>query len=215
MNSEKMSANDIRGDTMSICNQPLSECNDCGLSEVLMCKYEVKDTIIFLIPFLIAFIPAIIGIILSGYGLWLIAYFGFLIFFFIVWENRILCSHCPYYAEEGKTLRCHANYGLPKTWNYHPEPLSRSEQIQFLIGVLIIVGFPMPFLIIGEQYLMLTISVVGVILWLCVLQLRACKKCINFSCPLNRIPKKIVDEYLKHNKVMRNAWEKTGYRIAD
>ena len=93
--------------------------------------------------------------------------------------------------------------------------MSRSEQIQFLIGVLIIVGFPITFLIIGEQYLMLIISVVGVILWFCVLQLRACKKCINFSCPLNHISKKIVDEYLKHNKVMRNAWEKTGYKIAD
>ena len=213
MVSESNLEKDLQNNLTNICNGPLTECNECGLDEKLMCRYELKDTIIFVIPFLIAFIPGIIGIILSGYGLWLIPFVGYLLFFFLIWENRMLCSHCPYYAEVGKTLKCHANYGLPKNWSYHPEPMSHSEQIQFLIGVLIIVGFPVVFLILGGQYLILVITLIGIFLWLGVLLFRACKKCLNFSCPLNRVPKKTVYEYLKHNDVMRKAWEEKGYKI--
>ena len=60
-----------------------------------------------------------------------------MLFFFFVWEARILCSHCPYWAEEGRILHCHANYGVIKIWRYHPEPMSKFEQVQFIVGVLI------------------------------------------------------------------------------
>lgn len=198
---------------INLCGKPHTDCKKCGLDEKLMCKYDLKDTIIFVTPFLIAFVPIIIGVLASGLWLWLIAYFGYLVFFFIAWENRILCSHCPYYAEEGKTLQCHANYGLPKMYKYHPEPMSRSEQVQFILGVIIFIAFPITLLLIGGQYLMLFIALIGVGLWLTALLIHACKICINFSCPLNRVPKEIVNEYLKHNDVMREAWERKGYKI--
>jgi hypothetical protein len=38
-------------------------------------------------------------------------------------------------------------------------------------------------------------------------------RCINFSCPINAVPKPLVDSYLKNNPVMRLAWEKSGYRL--
>lgn len=34
---------------------------------------------------------------------------------------------------------------------------------------------------------------------------------INFSCPLNTVEKRIVDEYLRRNPATREAWEKSGY----
>ena len=34
-----------------------------------------------------------------------------------------------------------------------------------------------------------------------------CSKCINFSCAFNKVPKELVDEYLKRNPVIKNAWE--------
>ena len=45
------------------------------------------------------------------------------------------------------------------------------------------------------------------------LNVYVCRKCVNFSCPWNRVEKTIVDEYLRQNPVMREAWEKTGYKI--
>ena len=40
-----------------------------------------------------------------------------------------------------------------------------------------------------------------------------CSTCVNFSCPLNTVPKTVVDEYLKKNDVMRKAWEESGWVI--
>jgi hypothetical protein len=41
----------------------------------------------------------------------------------------------------------------------------------------------------------------------------SCSKCPNFSCPLNVVPKSVVDDYLRHNTVMRKAWEEQGHII--
>ena len=38
-------------------------------------------------------------------------------------------------------------------------------------------------------------------------------KCVNFSCPLNTVPKPVVDAYLKKNDVMREAWERSGWQV--
>jgi len=40
-----------------------------------------------------------------------------------------------------------------------------------------------------------------------------CPRCVNFSCPFNRVGKKQVDAYLRRNPVMREAWENKGYKL--
>jgi hypothetical protein len=40
-----------------------------------------------------------------------------------------------------------------------------------------------------------------------------CSQCVNFSCPLNSVPKEIVDAYLGRNPVMWQAWEESGYQV--
>jgi hypothetical protein len=42
-----------------------------------------------------------------------------------------------------------------------------------------------------------------------------CSKCVNFSCLLNRVPKEVVHEYLKHNPVIRKAWGESGWEMED
>jgi len=41
-----------------------------------------------------------------------------------------------------------------------------------------------------------------------------CPRCVNFSCPFNRIKKDKVDAYLRRNPVMRDAWENKGYKLS-
>jgi hypothetical protein len=41
---------------------------------------------------------------------------------------------------------------------------------------------------------------------------RICISCVNFSCPLNRVPKRLVGMYLKRNPIMKEAWENKGYK---
>jgi hypothetical protein len=36
---------------------------------------------------------------------------------------------------------------------------------------------------------------------------------VNFSCPLNTVPKHSVDEFLQRSPRMREAWEESGYQL--
>jgi hypothetical protein len=144
---------------------------------------------------------------LSGYGWYLLGWIGLAVFFFGFWEIRILCSHCPFYAEKGTTLHCIANYGCPKFWKYHPEPISKSEKIQLALGFAIMGGYPFPFLILGKQVILFLLAAWGLIMFFWTLKKYTCSKCVNLSCLLNGVPKEIADEYLKRNPSMKKALE--------
>jgi len=75
-------------------------------------------------------------------------------------------------------------------------------------GFIIMCGYPFPFLILGRQFVLLILTVGGLtIFWVTLLKF-TCSRCINFSCLLNRVRKETVDEYLKRNPTIREAWER-------
>ncbi len=189
------------------------ECHYCSIKGKLICHFQSKYLLSFVGLFFIFVITIFIGVIMSGYGWYLLGWVGFWLIFFEFWEIRILCSHCPYYAEEGRTLHCIANYSSLKIWNYHPEPMNKFEKIQLIIGFIILVGYPLIFLILGNQIILLIISIIEILGFFSFLILRRCNKCVNFSCPLNRVKKECIDAFLKKNPVMRKAWEDSGYKI--
>ncbi|HEC23748.1 MAG TPA: hypothetical protein ENI95_12620 [Chloroflexi bacterium] len=191
--------------------QPASACNGCSLSDDLDCRFKWGDLGYFMATFMPVGIPGVIGMIRAGFGWYLLGWLGYALFFFTVWEARVLCSHCPYYAEAGAILHCHANHGTPKIWRYRPEPMSTAEKVQFLVGTAILLGFPFPFLILGGAFGMALIVAAGVVSFIWSLKRQLCSRCVNFSCPLNSVPEEIVDEYLRRNPVMREAWEKSGW----
>ena len=208
---------------LNICNRPISECQDCELDSKLFCTYKKYDSVTFAVPFLVFSITTIGGVIrayrsgtLSLWGelLFFGGYFGYLVFFLQVWENRVMCSHCPYYGrEDEKTLHCYANYGLKKLWAYHPEPMSRSERTQFLIGIAFLFFTPFIFLLLVDETLFGVLALCAGSLWVFILSFRFCTRCPNFSCPLNRVPKPTRDAYLRQNPKMYHAWRKDGYEI--
>ncbi|MCP4539639.1 MAG: hypothetical protein GY832_21085 [Chloroflexi bacterium] len=193
--------------------ESISECQDCSIEGSLMCRFDSKDLVSFLINCLPFGVTAIAGTIYAGYGKYLLLWLVYSIFFFFVWEARILCSHCPMWAEEGRVLHCHANYGVVKIWKYRPGPMSKSEQIQFLVGALILIGFPFIFLLLGKETLLVWIGLAAIISAVFNLRKYTCSRCINFSCPMNVVPKSVVDRYLERNPNMRAAWEASGYRL--
>ena len=201
-------------DPYNLCSwRPVSECKDCTIAGRLKCRYSPGDLLHFVGLFLSFMFPALIGMILGGYGWYLLGWVGLAAIFFGFWEIRILCSHCPYYAEEGIVLHCAHNYGCPKFWKYHPEPISTSEKIQLLIGFVMMFSYPFPFLIVGQQFVLFLLSVSGLIVFFSTLKKYTCSKCVNFSCLLNQVSKDAVDEYLRRNPVMRKAWEENGWQI--
>ncbi len=200
-----------------------SQCKECSIKGKVQCHKDSNYTLWFMLGFFPGFISNLLGMVfgyffgtlnLFALTLGLIIYFSYWAFFFIIWEPKILCSHCPYWAEgNAKVIHCYANEGIPKIVPYNPRPLSKSERIQFIIAIIIFVSIPLPILALGGQFIYLIISIIGIALWLIILNRKICIACVNFSCPLNRVPKNIVDDFLKRNSVMREAWEKSGYKI--
>ncbi|MHA1292858.1 MAG: hypothetical protein ACTSQJ_09350 [Promethearchaeota archaeon] len=197
-----------------------SECVSCPLKNELDCHFDGKKLLRFVSMFLITLITSLLGLIFNGFIaefiVYLILIVVFSIIFFEFWEIRILCSHCPFYAEKGKKLRCYANYGSYKAWKYHPEPMSKSEKIQLMIGFFIFFGLllgPSIFLILKGIYLWAIFPIIGFITFLIVIKKYHCPKCFNFSCPLNRKSKEVIDAFLKLNHLMKEAWEKAGWKI--
>jgi hypothetical protein len=213
-----------------------SKCISCEIEGKLACKWDksIKDcfAVIGFAPILIA----IFGMVIIGLstGIWwtLVAYVAYFMLMFGVFEIRFLCSHCPYYVKDGKTLICIGNHGSPKLWNYHPEPMNKFEKFMMSFGVITMIFFIIPSLILGygiwhfsvnlETYgLMALLGIIGITfatlftstVFVTVMKTFFCPKCVNFSCPLNTVPKKVMDDYLKKNPVMKGAWEKSGYVI--
>jgi multidrug resistance efflux pump len=133
--------------------RPVTECADCPIAGHLKCRFNRRHLLHFLGMFGVFAIPAFIGVIQGGYGWYLLGWVAFWLIFFELWEIRILCSHCPYYAEKGRTLHCIANYGSLKVWEYRPGPMSTFGKVQLWIGFAILGGYPFPFMILGGQYL--------------------------------------------------------------
>lgn len=187
--------------------QLATSCEGCSLNSSLMCRYEKRDTTHFFMIFLPLLVTAIGGVIASGYGWWLFGWLAYMFFFFFVWEGRVLCSHCPYWAEPGRVLHCHANYGVIKLWKYRSGPMNQSEQVQFLAGALLLVLYPLVFMLIGREYLLAAIGLASATSFAYLLWRNICDRCINFSCPLNHVGAATRQAFLACNPVAARAWE--------
>lgn len=198
-------------DNLPCTAQSSPACERCELAGRLMCRYERRDTVHFAMMALPFFVTTIAGVIAAGYGWYLLGWLAYAAAFFFGWEARVLCSHCPYWAEPSRGLHCHANYGVVKLWRYRPGPMSRAEGLQFAVGAIVLIAIPIVLLVWGGQWLLAAIAASAAVSWGYLLHRNVCSRCINFSCPLNAVPKERVDAYLRRNPAMRAAWEQNGY----
>lgn len=154
--------------------KPLSTCSAaaceaCPLHNRLQCHFGGRELVRF---FGIAFPPFILGGIgIARANAWLLLpWVGLLVVYFGFVEIRVMCSHCPHYAEPGsKSLQCWANYGSPKLWKYHPGPMTRNERIVFYTGLVVIAGYPLAFLIGAAQWALMalfgiTVAIIGTLM---------------------------------------------------
>ncbi len=182
-----------------------ANCEGCPVSKDVYCHFHGHD----LAAFLFAGLPMVIvggaGVVQIG-AWWLVpwllivfAYFGFV-------EIRVMCSHCPHYAEPGKSLQCWANYGSPRLWKYHPDPMSITEKIVFVTGLVLVMGYPLAFLLIGPQWFLLAVYLITVVSFYLTLRRSYCSECMNFACPLNIVGEDVRSEFFKRNPVIARAW---------
>jgi hypothetical protein len=191
--------------------KPLSTCSStdcaaCPLKNHLQCHFNARELLRF---FAIAFPPFILGGIgIARINAWLLlpwilfalGYFGFV-------EIRVMCSHCPHYAEPGaRTLQCWANFGSPKLWKYRPGPMTRGENFVFFAGIILIAGYPLAFLVVGMQWALLAVFGVTIIGMAALMGRVMCARCMNFACPFNRVDREVREAFFALNPVIAQAW---------
>ncbi|MEJ2642541.1 MAG: hypothetical protein P8010_23550 [Desulfosarcinaceae bacterium] len=184
-----------------------TSCDGCNVSGALHCHFSLQDWIHFLF---IAFPPFL----LSGAGIyrvngwWLVPWMLCVIAFFGFIEIRVMCSHCPHYAESLTSLKCWANYGSPKLWTYRPGPMSFLEKAVFFSGFVVVWGYPLFFLLLGKQPFLLLVYTMTTVGFFMTLINFMCSQCMNFACPLNRVDETTRGRFFDKNPKVAHAWGK-------
>jgi hypothetical protein len=191
-------------------NKPIATCiseicDNCPVCKTLHCHFTIKDLIYF-------FLIASPSFVLGGAGIyyinewWLIPWLILIIGYFGFIEIRVLCSHCPHYAERGNLLKCWANYGSPKIWKYRPGPMTFLEKGIFFVGFAFVWGYPLFFLISDFQLFLLIVYLLTVAGFFMTLRMFLCSQCMNFACPLNMVKNEVRRDFFEHNPEVAKAW---------
>ncbi len=206
-------ANNIGEDMLKFLdpNKPIATCvsetcETCTVSKNLHCHFKLRDWIHFLLISLLSFFLGGAGINHVN-GWWLIPWLVIIIGYFGFVEIRVMCSHCPHYAEEGSSLKCWANYGSPKIWKYRPGPMTPWEKIIFFAGFALVWGYPLVFLISEFQLFLLFVYLLSVGGFFMTLRTFLCSRCMNFACPLNTVDNEVREEFFKRNPEVAKAWD--------
>jgi len=186
-----------------------ASCEDCPVRSKVHCHFAQHDLTSFLLSVAPSFLLAGAGIVLVS-AWWLIPWIAFILAFFGAIEIRVLCAHCPHYAEPGKSLQCWANYGSPRLWKFRPGPMALWEKIVLFGGFALIWGFPMALMALSGQWLLLGLTVLATIVFFYRLQIRNCNQCFNFACPLNRVDAATRRAFRERNPVLKQATEGAG-----
>ena len=210
-----------------------SSCDDCELRQKLICREAQAERRFFVIsqlPFLtLSFLG--MGMVGLATGIWwpIFAYSLAGIAFLGPVEMAVLCRHCPHYAREGPRLRCIAPNPFPKLFPSDPSPLNRLEKTIVILFSLFLLFFPSlvqaygiwsffagegGFALLG----MVAVNIATAMAALSfgrVLARHFCSRCVNFSCPFNRVSEETARGYLERNPAIQAAWNgawRTGGR---
>jgi hypothetical protein len=186
----------------------IESCNSCSIHSRITCHLGLPQLLRFYITVLPSFVIG--GIVIYNYSV--NSFIGWVTgigLFFLVIGIRVLCTHCPHYNESSHIMRCWANYGVPKFWRYRPRPMNIFEKAILICGFVFIWGYPVVFISIIKSWIYLGGYVFSVTLFFTLMYLFNCRKCINFSCPLNRVNSKVKEEFLKNNRLFKNECAKT------
>ncbi len=184
-----------------------SSCAGCPVHESLYCHFQGKELARFLTAVIPTFIIGVIGV--YRYNAWVLAvWIAFILAYFGLIEIRVMCSHCPHYAEPGGSLKCWANYGSPKLWRYRPGPMSAMEKVVFLAGLIVIFGLPLVVLAAASNWMLAALYAAAVVGAYAFMRKTMCSHCMNFACPLNLVDEERKRAFLDNNPVVAAAWSK-------
>jgi hypothetical protein len=179
----------------------------------------------FLAPYIVVSFSGLIFTGLLMETMWPVIIFAVLIVILLAFtEIRTRCGHCSLYSEKVETLRGLAEQGSPRFWLYHPKPLNGLEKTIFSVLSLSLAVFPLLCEAYGiwlisadyERFGMYALFGLSAITLATLLTAGTffvgrsyflCSDCSNFLCFFNRVPLAIKEEYLRVNRVLKEALE--------
>jgi hypothetical protein len=160
----------------------------------------------------------------------------FYLVFWVVYQlyNELLihCTHCPMWNEGSGSIKCMVNCGIPKPgWKwmarhlrYNPLPYSFRERITINLFNSFSILFPWAVIAYGNYaawgtgrgaFLMAAgihlLYLASMLVFFSILTGRFCRRCVNFSCPMNMVSPEVVCAYLERNPYIADAWKRSGY----
>ncbi len=184
-----------------------SDCAACPVADSVHCHFRPAELAHFLLICLPTFLVGGAGVLAVGLTP-LVIWIAIIVGFFGFVEIRVLCSHCPHYAEKGATLGCWANHGSPKPWKYRPGPMSTAERAVLLGGFAVVWGYPLPFFVAGGLWFLLALYLLLDAGFFLTLKTFLCSQCMNFACPLNSVPDATRALFFARNPSVARAWKK-------
>jgi hypothetical protein len=181
-------------------------CDGCEIEGKLLCVHTPRDLLDFFVLVVAWAIPFFAGMAIGEHWIALGVWFALAVLFFTYVEALVLCRHCPHYAEEGSTLRCHANWGLPKIPRFDPRPLRRIEKVVWITYGAVLFLYYVPVFIIGGQWLLLGITTWMVIAAAWTVWRTKCTRCYNLSCPANCVPEEVRRTFFRLYPDFDEAW---------
>lgn len=173
----------------------LSDSNRCSFLKI---KHEFKDFLYWYFVTLILLFSA--GLAIGIYSTkWILAYIFLVFFHFYVLEQRFFCTHCPYYAMSEKKVRCMMNWGWPKHFRSRPYPLGKFDLVVTILGFLVLILFPVPWLL--KNPFLLGAYLVSISIFLLTIWRYECCRCIYFGCPFNRVSAEVKNEFERKKRV--------------
>lgn len=180
-------------------------CEGCPAGRQVHCHFRGRELFHFLVSMLPPFVIGGSGIVAVGW-IWLLPWAVVVFGYFGLLEIRVMCSHCPHYAEPGHSLKCWANYSAPKLWKYRPGPMSKMETFWFYAGLVAVLGYPMIFLLLGGQWLLILMFLMTTVAAGTTLKMVFCTHCMNFACPLNATSEAARQNFFECNPTVNEAW---------
>lgn len=182
-----------------------ADCADCPVRGRIHCHFRFGDLAHFLAIGLPGLLVGGAGVLGAGVG-HLVFWVALMVGFFGFIEIRVMCAHCPHYAEKGRTLGCWANHGAPKIWNYRPGPMSAVEKRVFFVGLAAVWGYPLPLLVTGGKWFLLVLYTLTNAGFFLALRLFLCARCMNFACPLNTVDGPTRELFLQRHPQVARHW---------
>jgi hypothetical protein len=84
--------------------------------------------------------------------------------------------------------------------------MSGVEKAVFWAGLLAVAGYPLVFLLMGMQWLLLALFVLSLAAAGTVMRTQMCSQCICFACPLNGVQGEVRQRFFERNPRVAEAW---------